>query len=107
MASCSQIRAGTGRFVLFKYLFPMALQSGRKDEVFWEEGRKRGAQEAGALHVVVFLAPGALLLTAAHRAAATLAFVTVTSQVLGIVQEIVCVKQGCSNPTSMGGRAAW
>lgn len=63
MASCSQIRAGTGRFVLFKYLFPMALQSGRKDEVFWEEGRKRGVPEAGALHVVVFLVPGALLLT--------------------------------------------
>jgi hypothetical protein len=59
-------------------------------------------QEAGAFHVVVLLIPGALLLTAAHRAAATLAFVTVTSQVLSIVREIVCVKQGSSHPTSVG-----
>lgn len=55
-------------------------------------GRKWGARDAGTLPVVVLLVPGALLLTEAHRAAATLALVTVTSQVLSIVQEIVRVR---------------
>lgn len=60
-----------------------------------------GVQEAGGLPMAVLLIPGALLLTVAHRAAATNSpvFVTVTSQVLRIVQEIVCVKQNCSQPT--------
>lgn len=59
-------------------------------------------QEAWGPHMVVLLIPGALLLTAAHRAAATssLAFVTVLWRVLCIVQEIVCVKQNCSHPAS-------
>lgn len=46
--------------------------------------------------MVVLLIPGALLLTAVHRAAATdsLAFVTVTSQVLCIVQgDRVCIAE--------------
>ena len=79
-------------------MFPVVLVSGRKDEVFCEEGS--GARRR--LGHAVLLVPGTLLLTAAHRAAATLAFVTVTSQVLRIVQEIVCVKRGRSHPTSMG-----
>lgn len=102
MASCSQTGAGTRCFVLFKYLFFTVHQSSRKNEVFWQEGRKWGAQEAGALHVVVLLVPGALLLTEAHRAAATLAFVTVTSQVLCIVQEIVRVRRDHWHPPLMG-----
>lgn len=61
-----------------------------------------GVQDAWGPHMVVLLIPGALLLTVAHRAAATnsLGFVIVTSQVLCIVQEIVCVKQNCLHPTA-------
>lgn len=50
MASWSQIRAGTHHFVFFKYLFPMALQSSRKDELFAMEEGSGGAGGWRASH---------------------------------------------------------